>query len=128
MRLLLDTHALLWFYLGDDRLSGPAQAAIVDPDNIKLISPASDQEIAIKLSLVKYALNVPYDEFIREAVYDNGFEILPIEPRHTSALVGLPRHHNDPFDRLLIVQAVIESISIVSVDAIFAAHTVSRVW
>ena len=68
MRLLLDTHALLWFYLGDDRLSGPVHAAIVNPDNIKLISSASYWEIAIKLSLGKYALNVPYDEFIRETV------------------------------------------------------------
>jgi PIN domain nuclease of toxin-antitoxin system len=128
VRLLLDTHALLWFYLGDDRLSKPAEAAIVNPDNIKLISPASYWEIAIKLSLGKYALNVPYDEFIREAIFENGFEILPIEPRHTSALVAMPRHHNDPFDRLLIAQAVIEDIPIVSVDTIFDTYTVSRFW
>ena len=128
MRLLLDTHALLWFYLGDDRLSGPAQSAIMDPANVKLISPASYWEIAIKLSLRKYVLNVPYDEFIREAVHDNGFEILPIEPRHTSALVAMPHHHKDPFDRLLIAQAVVEDIPIASVDTIFDTYTVSRFW
>lgn len=100
----------------------------MNPDNIKLISPASYWEIAIKLSLGKYALNVPYDEFIREAIFENGFEILSIEPRHTSALVAMPRHHNDPFDRLLIAQAVIEDIPIVSVDTTFDTYTVSRFW
>ena len=89
MRLLLDTHSLLWFYLGDSQLSRPAQDSIIDPNNIKLISPASYWEIAITLSIQKYTLQVSYDEFIQEAVFDNGFEILPIEPRHTAALISL---------------------------------------
>jgi PIN domain nuclease of toxin-antitoxin system len=128
VRLILDTHALLWFYLGDPKLSAPARAAIVDPGNIKLVSPASYWEIAIKLNLKKYALTVTYDAFIQEAVFDNGFGILPIEPRHTSALVSLTRHHNDPFDRLLIVQAIVEDIPIVSADSIFDQYGVSRLW
>ena len=93
MRLLLDTHALLWFYLNDPQLSARAMALILDSANVKLISPASYWEIAIKVNIGKYALNVSYDEFIQEAIHDNGFEILPIEPRHTSAVVALPRHH-----------------------------------
>jgi PIN domain nuclease of toxin-antitoxin system len=106
VRLLLDTHALLWFYLGDPQLSNPAMAAIVDPINIKLISPATYWEIAIKLNTGKYTLSVSYDEFVQEAVYDNGFMILPIEPRHTAALISLPCHHKDLFDRMLVGQAI----------------------
>ena len=128
MRLLLDTHALLWFYLNDPQLSARAMALILDSANVKLVSPASYWEIAIKVNIGKYALKVPYHEFIQEAIHDNGFEILPIEPRHTSALVALPRHHNDPFDRLLIAQAIIENVSILSVDAIFDNYAVSRLW
>jgi PIN domain nuclease of toxin-antitoxin system len=128
VRLLLDTHALLWFYLGDSQLSRPAQDSIIDPNNIKLISPASYWEIAIKLSIQKYTLRVSYDEFIQEAVFDNGFEILPIEPRHTAALISLTFHHKDPFDRMLIAQATVEGIPIVSVDSKFDPYPITRLW
>jgi PIN domain nuclease of toxin-antitoxin system len=128
VRLLLDTHALLWFYLGDSQLSRPAQDSIIDPNNIKLISPASYWEIAIKLSIQKYTLQVSYDEFIQEAVFDNGFEILPIEPRHTAALISLTFHHKDPFDRMLIAQATVEGIPIVSVDSKFDPYPITRLW
>jgi PIN domain nuclease of toxin-antitoxin system len=128
VRLLLVTHALLWFYLGDSQLSRPAQDSIIDPNNIKLISPASYWEIAIKLSIQKYTLQVSYDEFIQEAVFDNGFEILPIEPRHTAALISLTFHHKDPFDRMLIAQATVEGIPIVSVDSKFDPYPITRLW
>ncbi len=128
MRLLLDTHALLWFYLGDAQLSGSAQAAIVDHSNIKLISPASYWEIAIKVSTQKYTLRVSYEEFIQEAVFDNGFEILPIEPRHTAALISLTFHHKDPFDRMLIAQATVEGVPIVSADPKFDPYPITRLW
>ena len=128
MKSLLDTHTLLWFYLDDPRLSARAMALILDPANVKIVSPASYWEVAIKVNIGKYALEVPYDEFIQEAIHDNGFEILPIEPRHTSAVVALPRHHNDPFDRLLIAQAMVENISILSVDAVLDQYAVQRLW
>ena len=128
MRLLLDTHILLWFYLGDPQLSGPAQAAILDPNNNKLISPASYWEIAIKLSTQKYTLHVPYEEFIQEAVFDNGFEILPIEPRHAAALISLTFYHKDPFDRMLIAQATVEGMPIISVDSKFDPYPITRLW
>lgn len=115
---------MLWFYLGDPRLSTPAEAAIIDPGNRKLVSPASYWEIAIKLNIGKYVLKVASEDFIQEAVFDNGFAILPIEPRHTAALVSLPRHHKDPFDRLLIAQAIMEGVPIVGGDADFDAYPV----
>jgi PIN domain nuclease of toxin-antitoxin system len=128
VRLLLDTHALLWFYLGDLQLSAVAQAAIADPGNGKFVSPASYWELAIKINLGKYVLAETYDEFIEHAIFDNGFAILPVEPKHTAALIVLPRHHKDPFDRLLVAQAQIEGIPLVSGDAILDQYPISRLW
>jgi PIN domain nuclease of toxin-antitoxin system len=128
VRLILDSHALLWFYLGDALLSPAALAAIRDPSRTKLVSSASFWEIAIKVSLRKYALNEPYDDFIQHAIFDNGFLILAIEPRHAAALVNLPHHHKDPFDRLLIAQSMVEGIPIVSVDKKFDSYPISRIW
>jgi PIN domain nuclease of toxin-antitoxin system len=94
MRLLLDTHALLWFALNDPQLSSTALSHIVDPANQKLVSPASYWEIAIKIGTGKYLLAQPYEDFMRSAIDANGFGILPIEYR-TAALTTLPHHHRD---------------------------------
>lgn len=126
--MLLDTHTLLWFYLGDVQLSSPARAVILDPGNSKLISPASYWELAIKVSLGKYVLSESYSDFIQHAIFDNGFAILPVEPRHTAALITLPQHHKDPFDRLLIAQAVVEGIPVVSADVTFDLYPITRQW
>ncbi len=96
MRLLLDTHTLLWFALADTGLSGTATSLIIDPGNEKLVSPASYREIAIKISIKKYALSQPYEVFMGEAMDKNGFGYLHIEPKHTAALITLPFHHKDP--------------------------------
>jgi PIN domain nuclease of toxin-antitoxin system len=109
-------------------LSPTARAAIEDPNNAKAVSAASYWEIAIKLRLGKYQLAETYDEFIQHAIYDNGFAILAIEPRHTSVLVTLPMHHKDPFDRLMIAQAIVEGIGIVSADAVLDAYGFPRIW
>lgn len=83
MRLLLDTHAFLWFVLGDQQLSASATALISDPTNGPLISPASYWEIAIKISIGKYALREPYEAFMQRGIWGNGFDILSREPKHT---------------------------------------------
>lgn len=128
MNLLLDTHTLLWFALGDSQLSGAARQFIEDPANTKLVSPAAYWEIAIKISIGKYALHEPYETFFDRAIRQNGFLILPIEPRHTAALTNLPYHHRDPFDRLMVAQATVENLSLVSADAIFDAYPIQRLW
>jgi PIN domain nuclease of toxin-antitoxin system len=128
MKLLLDTHTLLWFHLADPQLSAPALAAILDPANEKWVSPASYWEIAIKISIGKYILARPYEDFCRNAIDANGFQILHILPRHTALLTTLPFHHRDPFDRLMIAQATAEGMSVVCDDAIFDAYGVRRVW
>jgi PIN domain nuclease of toxin-antitoxin system len=128
LRLLLDTHALLWFTLGDPQLSPLALALINDAGNDKLISPASYWEIAIKVSIGKLALNQPYEDFMDRGIRQNGFDILPIEPRHTGRVAALPFHHKDPFDRLLIAQALTDAIPIVGADALFEQYGVTRLW
>lgn len=128
MRLLLDTHTLLWFTLNDPQLSQTATALIMDPAHEKLVSPASYWEIAIKIGANKYALTAPYEDFMREAIDKNGFLYLHIEPRHTALLTTMPHHHKDPFDRLLVAQALVEGIPLVSVDAKLDPYGVIRLW
>jgi PIN domain nuclease of toxin-antitoxin system len=128
MRLLLDTHTFLWFVLDDPQLSGSAKARIEDPANDILISPASYWEIAIKVRLKKLDLLTPYDDFMHRGIVGNDFEILPIEPKHTSLLTTLPLHHKDPFDRLLVAQALVEAIPIVSVDVALDLYGSTRLW
>jgi PIN domain nuclease of toxin-antitoxin system len=130
VRLLLDTHAWLWFYLGDARLSGPARSAIDEQTNDKLVSAASLWELAIKVSLGKYALAETFDEFIKHSLIDNGFGILPVEPAHAARLSTLPypTAHKDPFDRMLAAQALVEQIPLLSGDAELDAYGISRIW
>jgi PIN domain nuclease of toxin-antitoxin system len=128
MRLLLDTHSFLWFVLNDPLLSSAAQGLVSDPANDILISPATYWEIAIKVRLGKLDLHAPYDDFMRRGILGNDFDILPIEPRHTSILTTLPLYHRDPFDRLLIAQTLTEGIQVVSRDIQFDAYGVTRLW
>ena len=128
MRLLLDTHAFLWFILDDPQLSATARAMIEEPINDVEVSPASYWEIAIKIGLRKYSLPRPYQEFMESQISINDFRILHIEPKHTSLLTTMPPHHKDPFDRLLVAQTLVEGISIVSGDEILDAYGVRRIW
>jgi PIN domain nuclease of toxin-antitoxin system len=130
VRLLLDTHTMYWYIEGDPQLSGTARTLIQDASNEILMSPASYWEIAIKISIDKWKLNRPYEEFIDIGLNQYGFQILPILPTHTARLIGLPfpPGHKDPFDRLLICQAMVEQVPIVSADAAFDAYGVTRIW
>jgi PIN domain nuclease of toxin-antitoxin system len=128
VRLLVDTHAFLWFITDDPQLSTVAKGLIADPDNEILISPASYWEIAIKVRIGKYTLSAPYETLIEQGIDGNGFKILPIEPRHTAVLTTMPFHHRDPFDRLIVAQAEIEQAPIVSIDAVLDAYGVQRLW
>jgi PIN domain nuclease of toxin-antitoxin system len=121
--------------LDDPQLSAPALAAIQAGQNADsayrvVISPASYWEIAVKISMGKYALAaaIPYEPFWRSGIADNGFDILPVDVRHTAVLLDLPFHHKDPFDRLLIAQAISEDIPLVSADASFDRYPIKRIW
>ena len=131
MKLLLDTHTVLWFYLADPQLSPKASGAIIDPANEKWVSPASYWEVAIKISTGKYAIAQPFEDCWRNAIDMNAFQILPILIKHAAAVATLPyppNHHRDPFDRLIIAQALVEGMSVVSADPQLDAYGVTRVW
>ena len=128
MTLLLDTHAVLWFWWADSQLSAAAMAAICDPSARKLVSPASVWEVAIKVSQKKLDIGGPFRGFFPQSMAHNNFEWLPMTDDHFATLADLPFHHKDPFDRLLIAQALAEGIPIVSADAAFDAYGVTRLW
>jgi len=119
---------MYWYLEGATQLTGQARDIIQNATNEVLISPASYWEIAIKVSLGKWQLNRPYEELLELAVNQYAFDILPIRPAHTSLLVGLPFHHRDPFDRLLVAQALIEQIPLISSDLALDAYQVHRIW
>ena len=128
MNLLLDTHAFLWFIANDSRLSSQAQSLIQDPGNRRLFSMAGLWEIAIKVSLGKLALAQPFDQFIPRQLQLNQIEVLAIELPHVAAVVAMPFHHRDPFDRLMAAQCQIENVPIISADPAFDAYSVRRLW
>jgi PIN domain nuclease of toxin-antitoxin system len=126
MRLLLDTHAFLWFIMGSPDLS--ARAHIEDEANESFLSVASLWEMAIKMSLGKLTLSAPLDSLIPQQLGLNGIELLGIQVGHAAAVSTLPLHHRDPFDRLLIAQAIVEGMPVVSADMAFDAYPVKRLW
>lgn len=128
MRLLLDTHTLLWSSHEPQRLSMRVSALLCDTNNELYISLASCWEIAIKLSLGKLRLGKPLDHLIADEVTVNGSKLLPIELRHIMAGSRLPFHHRDPFDRLLVAQALTEDMPIVTVDGQLAPYGVTVIW
>lgn len=128
MRLLLDTHTILWFTLDLPRIGPAALSAIADPSNEKFASPASYWELAIKIGTGKYALTQPFEEFVRVTIDNNGFNHLPISPRHAAALAALPFHHRDPFDRMLVAQALTEGMTLLGADAAIDSYSVWRIW
>ena len=124
MRLILDTHAALWWLTGDSRFGASAEAEIADATNQVLLSAAVVWEVAIKRSLGK--LEVPDD--LAATLLAGGAEPLPIGLEHAAAVEALPWHHRDPFDRLLVAQALVERAALVSHDGAFSAYDVRVVW
>jgi PIN domain nuclease of toxin-antitoxin system len=128
MRCLLDSHAFLWFISGDARLSERAHDEISEIRNEVVLSVASLWEIAIKTSLGKLTLGQPFRELISRQLFGNEIGLLPIDPSHLTVLTDLPFHHRDPFDRLIIAQAMVEGIPVLSSDPEFRKYPVQIVW
>ena len=127
MKLLLDTHTFLWFIDDNPRLSQRAKA-LLESDADSLLRVGSLWEISIKVSIGKLSLAQPFDTFVPQQLADNDIEILPISLAHLGVVSTLPFHHRDPFDRLLVAQAMTEQVPIVSADTAFDAYSVKRLW
>jgi PIN domain nuclease of toxin-antitoxin system len=128
MKLLLDTHAFLWFVWSHKNLSRTAQSLIANPLNEVFFSAASHWEIAIKTSTGKLVLNAPFKDLIEQSQAKNNFKPMPIEIVHSELVLGLPFHHRDPFDRMLIGQAMVGQMPIISADLLFDPYGVTRLW
>ena len=128
MKVLLDTHAFLWFIADDARLGPTARQLIEDRENQRLLSIASLWEVAIKMSIGKLRLDEPFAEFIPRQIAASMVQLLPIEVPHLSTVATLPFHHRDPFDRLFAAQALTENLVLLSCDTAFDAYGVDRRW
>jgi PIN domain nuclease of toxin-antitoxin system len=128
MKLLLDTHALLWWHEADDRLSAHARNAIEDVTHTVAISMVSIWEMQIKLQLGKLVLKDSLLRLVAQQLEINRLSLLPISLPHILALEQLPLYHRDPFDRLLLAQALVEGLTLVSADAPLAAYPVPVLW
>ena len=128
MRLLLDTHSLIWFCEGNPLLSATARAAMEDEANERFVSHAVPWEMSIKLALGTLNLSVDFEAIFPGVLDANGFEMLPPSLEHYRGLIALPRHHSDPFDRLMICQAQVDGLTIVTCDPLFGAYDVPLLW
>lgn len=128
MRALLATHAFLWWIGDDPRLSKTAREVLLDGDNEVYFSTASAWEIAIKARLGRIELPRNVESFISKQLDVNDFTVLPIQLSHALRVAKLPVHQEDPFDRILIAQAQIEKLALVSADKAVARYSVEVVW
>lgn len=128
MNLLLDTHVFIWLSLSPERLSERVTDLLMDETNLWFLSLVSVWEMQIKRQLGKLSLNLPLPELIASQQQTNGLQLLPIELNHIFTLENLPQFHRDPFDRLLIAQAITEQIPLLSIDTVFDHYPVQRLW
>lgn len=127
MKYLLDTHVFIWYAVGDQRLSSKAQS-IIESFHERYISIASVWEMSIKVNIGHLSFQEPFKEVITHQFKINDYQLLPIEFKHLFKLSNLELHHRDPFDRLIISQAIVEDISIVTADELFNNYNIRRVW
>jgi PIN domain nuclease of toxin-antitoxin system len=128
MRVLLDTHVLLWWLSGEEALSAAARSAIADADNETFVSAASAWEISIKYKQGRLPTAANFVADLDEAIARHGFSAVPITVHHGNRAGALPLHHKDPFDRMLIAQALAESLTLVSNERLFDNYGVARLW
>lgn len=128
MNCLLDTHTYLWWLQGSPQLSPDAEKSLSEPENTALVSVVTFWELAIKISVGKLTLSQPLAKLAADLTPIDGFELLNIEIAHCLAVESLPFHHRDPFDRLLVCQALEKDLTVISKDVQLDKYGVSRVW
>lgn len=131
MKILLDTHTLIWFYQNARNLSLTAKNLIESTENESYISMATLWEMAIKTGLGKLEIGSQFEKFVEDFT-NNGIQILSIETKHIFQYRTLPFHHGDPFDRMIVAQALVDKMDIISIDAVMDQYLVgsdlSRLW
>ena len=128
MNLILDAHALIWAVDEPSKLGSQASTALRDPANDLFVSAGTIWELAIKAGLGKLTLSLPFREWMKHAMTDLRTAVLPITIDYADVQSRLPRHHGDPFDRLLVAQAQVENMALVSSDSVLDQYGVTRLW
>lgn len=128
LRVLLDTHAFLWWITDDPRLSKRARAVIRSGRNELFLSAASGWEIAVKAGLGRIRLPEPIGSFLLDQMVRNGIEAMPVSMRHALHVHTLPLLHRDPFDRMLVAQAQLEALEILTADPAIRQYAVKTIW
>ncbi len=128
MKVLLDTHCWLWWTAEPQRLGEHARRLIRDGGNTVLLSAASSWELAIKYALGRLALPEPPHDFVPRRLARDSIAPLPVHHAHALQVAALPRHHRDPFDRLLVAQAQLERVPIITVDRQFEPYDIEIIW
>jgi len=124
MRLLLDTHIFIWWADEPERLSPFILDALLNPDNVLVLSVVSLWEMQIKAQLGKLTMRQPLEQLILTQQSINNLELLPVWAQHIFTLDRLPMHHKDPFDRMIISQSIVEGLTVVTIDKIFSSYSV----
>jgi PIN domain nuclease of toxin-antitoxin system len=127
MNYLLDTHTLIWFLSGDENLSDKSKEVIENLENSNFISIASIWELAIKISLDKFKFEKGFKKFL-ELIDENGFEVIPISFEHAIRLARLEFIHRDPFDRLIVVQAMTDNLTVITKDENMTKYEIKTLW
>ncbi len=128
MKVLIDTHVFLWWITDSPKLSENARKTIASSKNQVYVSAASGWEISIKASIDRLTLPESPEKFVPEQLRVNAFSQLPIELYHALYTIRLPRHHRDPFDRILIAQSILEKMSLVTKNETFSKYDVDILW
>lgn len=128
MKLLLDTHTFLWFDSEPNKLSSSCRKLLTNENNLLLLSLASIWEIQIKSQIGRLNLRLPLSRLIVQQQQNTGLQILPIALSHVYALQSLPDVHRDPFDRIMVAQAMVEKFPFVSIDSVLDGYPIQRIW
>jgi PIN domain nuclease of toxin-antitoxin system len=128
LKILIDTHALIWFCEGNKSLSEKAHNAMLDETIEKYISPAVPWEMAIKIANGKLKTSVDFSSIFPGVVDSNGFILMPIQFQHIHKLLGMANHHADPFDRIMIAQAMAEGCTVATTDPNFSKYALNTLW
>ena len=128
MRVLLDSQTILWATLADDRLPPAVMELIEDRSNVMVVSVATTWELTIKAMAGRLRLPEPAETYFDGLIRDFGYDLLPVHHRHVAALPELPPVHGDPFDRMLVAQALVEDLDLVTGDERIRRYPVRTVW